>query len=105
MSDGSVLAAGELAESRRERGKGLLGRSHLDGAMVLPRTRWVHSVGMKFDLDVAHLDRNGTVVHIEHLKRNRIGKPVPRSATVVEASAGSFERWGLRTGAVIEVRE
>jgi uncharacterized membrane protein (UPF0127 family) len=105
VSDGIVMAAAEVAASRAERNRGLLGRHHFDGAFVLPNTRWVHTVGMHFPIDVAHLDSNGAVVHIEHLRRNRIGRPVLRSDSVVEAAAGSFERWGVKLGATIEVRE
>jgi uncharacterized membrane protein (UPF0127 family) len=99
VSDGIVMAAAEVAASRAERNRGLLGRHHFDGAFVLPNTRWVHTVGMHFPIDVAHLDSNGAVVHIEHLRRNRIGRPVLRSDSVVEASAGSFERWCHHRGA------
>lgn len=105
VSDGNVFAAAEMAETRRERNRGLLGRPSIEGAMVLPATHWVHSIGMQFDLDVAHLDATGTVVRVEHLRRNRIGRPVLNAATVVEAAAGSFERWGLRVGTLLEVRE
>jgi uncharacterized membrane protein (UPF0127 family) len=30
--------------------------------------------------------------------------PVREARTVVEAKAGSFERWGLKVGDVVEVR-
>jgi uncharacterized membrane protein (UPF0127 family) len=105
VSDGNVIAAAEVAESRSERRHGLLGRQHFDGAFVLPRTRWVHTVGMQFPIDVAHLDSAGAVVQVEHLRRNRIGRPALRGGSVVEATSGSFERWGVRVGTIIEVRE
>ena len=104
VSDGNVLASAERAETHREKARGLLGRSATEGAMVLPHTAWVHTVGMRFDLDVAHLDRDGNVLRVTHMRRNRIGVPVRGADSVVEAAAGSFDRWGLRAGMHIEVR-
>lgn len=104
VCDGHVLASATRADTARERGRGLLGRDGIDGAIVLPQTRWVHSIGMRFDIDVAYLGHDGRVVKVAQLRRNRLPAPVRRAATVVEAEAGSFERWGLRAGDVIEVR-
>lgn len=105
VSDGNVLASAERAESHREKARGLLGRRGTQGAMVLPHTAWVHTVGMRFDLDVAHLAPDGTVLRVTHMRRNRIGVPVRGADSVVEAEAGAFERWGLTVGMRIEVRE
>ena len=105
MSNGNVLASAELAQSHADRGKGLLGRSGASGALVLDRTRWVHTMGMRFALDVAHLDADGVVIKISHLPPHRVGGFVRHAARVVEAQAGAFERWGLRLGDVVELRE
>ena len=49
MREGEVLAAVEIAASRRARNKGLLGRDGIDGALLLPSARLgVHSIGMRF---------------------------------------------------------
>ena len=77
----------------------------MDGAFVITPCRSVHSIGMKFDLDIAFLDRAGFVVKVAHLRRNRIGLPVWQAHTVVEAEAGAFERWGLHVGDQLELRE
>jgi uncharacterized protein len=105
VSKGTVIAAAERATTHRERGRGLLGREGIEGAMVLDRTRWVHSIGMRFAIDVAHVRDDGTVVRVVHLKPNRIGPWVRNASWVVEAEAGAFERWGLQVGEVLEVRE
>jgi uncharacterized membrane protein (UPF0127 family) len=39
------------------------------------------------------------------MRRNRIGVPVWKATTVVEAEAGAFERWGLKVGDQVELRE
>ncbi|HEX9258907.1 MAG TPA: DUF192 domain-containing protein [Acidimicrobiales bacterium] len=104
-ADGHVLASADIAATGRARRKGLLGRDGLEGALVLPRTRWIHTIGMRFEIDVAYLDAEGAVIKTVHMRRNHMGTPVWRARTVVEAEAGSFGRWGLHVGDVIEIRE
>ena len=103
--DARVLASVEVADARSARRRGLLGRDHLEGVLVLKPCRWVHTIGMRFPLDVAFLDDDGTVVKTMHMRQRRIGVPVWRAVTVVEAEGGKFARWGLRVGDVVEVRE
>ena len=105
VSKGNVLASAQHATSHADRGRGLLGRDGIEGALVLERTRWVHTIGMRFASDVAHLDADGKVVRIAHMPPNRIGPYVKQAARVVEAQAGAFERWGLRVDDVVELRE
>ncbi|MEI8239596.1 MAG: DUF192 domain-containing protein [Actinomycetota bacterium] len=105
VSNGTVLASAERADSHHDKGRGLLGRDHFEGAMVLTNTRWVHSFGMRFAIDVAHLDSNGNVLRVATLVPHRLGVPVKKASTVVEAAAGAFERWGLKVGDVVELRE
>lgn len=59
---------------------------------------------MRFDLDIAYLDREGAVVKANRMRRNRLGVPVWGAHTVIEAEAGAFARWGLHVGDIIEVR-
>ena len=52
-----VLAAAEVAVTRRLRAKGLMGREDLEGVMVLRPCRQVHTFGMQFPIDLVYLDR------------------------------------------------
>ena len=104
VSDGRVLASMEVASSRAERRRGLLGRDGLDGALLLERIRWVHTVGMRFPIDVAYLDAEGNVLKTVRMSRHRVGVPVMKARSVVEAEAGAFARWGLHVGDRLEVR-
>lgn len=104
VCDGRVLASASCAEGARDRRRGLLGRDSVDGALVLRRCRWIHTVGMRFDIDVAYLDSLGTVVKTVHMRRMRIGAPVLRASWVIEAQGGAFARWGLHMGDVVELR-
>jgi hypothetical protein len=103
--DARVLASAEVAEGRAARRRGLLGRDHMEGALVLRRCRWIHTIRMRFPVDVAYVDGDGVVIKTLHMKRNRIGVPVWRGEQVIEAEAGAFARWGLRVGDVIEIRD
>ena len=105
VNDARVMASTEIAESRSERRRGLLGRDDLDGALVLRPCRWVHTVGMRFPLDVAYLDRDGVVIKTARMQRHRVGVPVLTARTIIEARAGAFARWGLRVGDHIEIRD
>ena len=105
VSDGRVVASAEVAADRRVRRRGLLGRDSFSGALVIRPCSWVHTIGMRFALDVAYLDRDGAVVKTVRMPRHRVGAPVWRARTVIEAEAGAFARWGLRVGDRIEIRE
>lgn len=89
---------------RRSRRRGLLGRDHPGGALVLQPCAWVHTLGMRFAVDVAYLNAEGLVIKITRMSPHRIGAPVCGSHTVVEAEAGAFERWGLNVGDPVELR-
>ena len=99
-----VLASAEVAVTRKVRRRGLIGRDHVDGVLVLRPCRQVHTFGMRFPIDVAFCDRTGTVLHLSTLPPRRMSRPVWRAAFAFEARAGSFERWKLRTGDVVEIK-
>ena len=109
LRDGEVLATLEMAQTRSARRKGLLGRDTIDGALLLKPCRAVHTIGMRFALDVAFCsapDRDGfaSVVAIRRMGRHRVTSPVWRAEAVVEAQAGAFARWGLTVGDRLEFR-
>ncbi|HAM03711.1 MAG TPA: hypothetical protein DCQ30_16020, partial [Acidimicrobiaceae bacterium] len=56
LREGDVLATAEVAEGLLARARGLAGRPGYEGALFLPHTRSVHSLGMRFAIDVAFLD-------------------------------------------------
>jgi uncharacterized protein len=109
VCDGRVVATAEIATQRPERRRGLLGRDDVDGAFVIERCRWVHTIGMRFPIDVAFVaadgtgTRSGVVTRTVCMPRHRIGRPELRATFVIEAVAGSFGRWGLHDGTHVEV--
>ena len=100
-----VLASAEVAEGFGDRTRGLIGRRDFDGAMLLVRTRSVHSFGVPYALDVAFLDRELNVVATVRLRKWAMTRPRKGCCHVLEARAGSFERWRLRPGDRVELRE
>ena len=105
VRDGDVLASVEVPSRPLSRARGLVGRDHFHGAMVLRPCRQVHTFGMRFPVDVAFCDRSGVVLRVATLSPWRVSRVVWRSGFAVEAAAGAFERWGLRPGDRVEVKE
>lgn len=105
VKNARVLASLEVCRSRRRKAKGLLGRDSLEGAVMLMGSRSVHTVGMKFDIDVAFVDEECRVLKIIHMPPNRVSPLVMKARGVIEVEAGTFARWGVTVGDELEVRE
>jgi uncharacterized membrane protein (UPF0127 family) len=92
----------ERAASMSERLRGLLGRPSLGegAALVIERCGSVHTVGMRFALDLVFLDRQWRVVRV--VLNVRPGQWMVwggwRAARVVEAEAGRLDMSGIREG-------
>jgi uncharacterized membrane protein (UPF0127 family) len=104
VRDGEVLASLEVATSRRERRKGLMGRDRMEGALLLRPCTSVHTAGMRFDIDVAFCDDDLRVLETVRMRPWRVGLPRPGARCVLEAEAGAFDRWRLRQGDKLEVK-
>ena len=104
LRDGEVLASLEVADTRAARRRGLLKRDSIEGALLLQPCRSVHSIGMRFPLDVAWCNRDLVVLRVARMPRHRVSRPVWRAGAVVEAEAGSFARWDLVPGDQLELR-
>ena len=105
LRDGDVVCALEMAESSEERRNGLRGREGLDGALHLEGVRTVHTLGVGFPIDVAFLSSDLIVLRVASLKPRRMSVGGPGARSLVAAQAGSFDRWGVREGDQLEVRE
>jgi uncharacterized membrane protein (UPF0127 family) len=105
LRDGAVVCAAERTTSLTERTRGLLGHRSYDGAMLLEHTRGIHTVFMRFAIDVAFLSGDGEVLAVAHVRPFRMALPHRRGRKVLEAAAGSFERWSVHVGDRLEFRE
>lgn len=102
--DGTPVAL-EVASSAKARARGLLGRDDFHGALLLTPARSVHTMRMRFPIDVAYLDRDLEVLAVETLQPHRIGRVVRGTRQILEAEAGAFEKWGLRPGSKLSIPE
>ena len=98
---GSVIASVvEPALDAKSRRKGLLGRDRLDDehALLLAPCGAVHTIGMRFPIDVLFVGPDGRVVKIvERLRSWRVAGAM-RACFTVELAAGSVERSDVSTG-------
>jgi uncharacterized protein len=92
---GEVVASEvEVANTRRTRRRGLLGRDSLDvsAALVLSPCCSIHTAFMRFPIDVVFVDRDGQVTRIvRDLPPWRLAI-APRAHAVVELAGGGL-RW------------
>ena len=104
VREGKVLATLEVAGSLRARTKGLLGRDGIEGAILLQPAKSVHTLRMRFPIDVAFCDADLRVVKTVTLARNRVSLPVFKAAAAIECEAGMLKRWGVCPGDRLEIR-
>jgi uncharacterized membrane protein (UPF0127 family) len=90
-----------VANTSMRRLFGLLGRSGLDageGLWIKPSSG-VHTVGMRFPIDVVGLDRKGTVLKLwNSLAPFRLTSVSIKMHSVIEMRAGQIVESGIRVG-------
>jgi uncharacterized membrane protein (UPF0127 family) len=95
-----VAASVEVANTRRTRRRGLLGRDHLDAAaaLILEPCASVHTAFMRFNIDVVFVNRAGYAVKIvENLPPWRMALSL-RAHAVIEMAAGNVRRHHVAVG-------
>ena len=104
LVDGRQVARVEIAASGPARRHGLLDRDGLAGAILLTPAASVHTIGMRFAIDVAFVDKDLQVRRVLTMRPGRLGLPRLRARHVLEAEAGRCADWGLVRGSRLEVR-
>ena len=98
---GAVVASSvDMALTRRERRRGLLGRETMaeDAAMFIAPCFAIHTVGMAFPIDVAFVDAGGRVVRlVHHLQPRRLAASLGGCA-VIELAAGRLREYDVNVG-------
>lgn len=97
------MAPLEIAESFRDRSRGLLGRDGVDGALMIRPAKSVHTFRMRFPIDVAFCDAGLVVLDVVTMRPNRLGRIRLGASAVIEAEAGALRRWGVVRGARLAV--
>ncbi|MFM9447255.1 DUF192 domain-containing protein [Streptomyces acidiscabies] len=93
----------EIASSYRARTKGLLGRSSVEGALLLSPASGIHTFRMRMAIDVAYLSKDLRVLAVRTMVPGRLGLPRVRARHVLEAEAGVMAGWGVVAGVRVEV--
>lgn len=97
----------EVAGDVRSRTRGLIGHPPLESgqALMIPQSRWIHTFGMSFPIDVVYVDKKWCIVALtENLPPRRIDHPVLRAQAVIEMAPGEIRRLGLKLGDHLELR-
>jgi uncharacterized membrane protein (UPF0127 family) len=103
---GAVIASAlETAFDGAARRRGLLGRRRLpDGAaLVIAPCSAIHTIGMRFPIDVVFAARDGRVVKVRPGVAPWRLAISPFAFAVVELPAGALSRSGLQAGDRVEV--
>ncbi len=89
-----------VASTRRARGRGLARLDELpeDHALLLEPCRSVHTIGMRFALDLLWLDAGGALVRVDVAVRPRRMRSCRRARAVIECRAGAGERFAHALG-------
>ena len=90
-----------VADTRLARARGLAGLDELAAghALVLKPCRCVHTVGMRFALDLLWLDGGGELVRLDAAVRARRVRGCLRARAVIECGAGEGERFAAALAA------
>ena len=106
-ADGRDLATVELATSPFTRARGLLGRDRLEPARALwlAPCRAIHTIGMRFTIDIVFLDRASSVVALfASVPPWRLVWGGWRARGALELAAGECARLGVRHGDRLQMR-
>jgi uncharacterized protein len=90
----------ELANTRRARRRGLLGRDaiNVDEAMFISPCVAVHTAFMRFAIDVVFVDRDGRAVQIvQDMQPWRMAASL-KGCAVIELAAGRVKACGVQVG-------
>jgi uncharacterized membrane protein (UPF0127 family) len=96
----TVAGTIELAQDSKTRTRGLLGRSSLaeGSVMIIAPCNAIHTLFMRFTIDVIFADRQGRVVRVcRRLRPWRIGVAFGAFAAL-ELAEGSIDRGDVRKG-------
>ncbi len=99
-----MVMAAEIADTRRARRRGLIGRDRLVGAFVLLKCRHVHTFALRIPIDVAMCDRDGVVLGTASIEPRKFGPIIRHCALVVEMPLGSIDRHRIARGDRLEIR-
>ncbi len=97
---------GPVANRPWARMRGLIGRASLqpNEGLLLIGTKGIHTIGMRFPIDVLFLNEEGWVIHAIHaLKPFHMSPYLKNAVMVIELPAGVLHETGTQAGDWIKV--
>ena len=106
LTRNTVLAdRAAVAETPFSRRRGLMGTESLpdgQGLVIIP-CRHVHTLGMKYAIDIVFVDASWTVRRVVHnLKPGRLSPLILKGRAVLELPAGKMEETGTERGDMLD---
>lgn len=101
-----LAGRGNIAAQLWARLLGLIGRSSFEfgEGLLLIGTRGIHTIGMRFPIDVLWLDEGGQALYSIHaLEPFRFSPFIRKAAMVLELPAGVLRETGTQVGDRIEI--
>jgi uncharacterized membrane protein (UPF0127 family) len=102
-----IASKAQIAASMGQRIKGLLGRAGLepDEAMVLKPCTSVHTIFMRFPIDVLFLDKNMQIIRlIQNMPPYRLSPFVWASHLAIELPAGKISQTNTQLGDRVRIQ-
>lgn len=95
-----------VADGPLSRLRGLARLDELPGdrGLLLTRTKSVHTLGMRFALDLVWLGRRGDVVRVDHDVAPRKHRACREARSVVEVAAGAGDRFATALASQVSVQ-
>lgn len=103
-----VATEATVADSYLGRLIGLLGKSkrwaRLGSGLWIVPSRGVHTIGMRFPIDLIFLSKEKEVIHVEeHVRPFRFSKMSMKAASVLELPPHTIYRTGTQVGDRLEI--
>ncbi|WP_311497560.1 DUF192 domain-containing protein [uncultured Mobiluncus sp.] len=93
-----------VTKNRRDRNQGLLYSASTPGIVWITKCNGIHTIAMRFTIDVAYMDRHNRILEIVTYPPGRIGRPRFRASSVLEAQPGTFAELGLKPGVIFAAK-
>lgn len=108
LKNGKVITENaETAYSFFRRFRGLMFRKSIeeDYALHIKPCNQIHTLNMRFAIDVIYLSDSGEVVKIdENVKPGKICKTVKNAKSVIEVNSSAAAKFDIREGDMLEIR-
>ena len=94
----------KMADSFLKRLVGLLSKEKLydDEGLLLKNCKQVHTFGMKFDIDVVFLTKDGRIVHTQpKMRPGEVSKYVKSADGVLELKSGTIQKYDIKQDELI----